>query len=314
MTDYDSPWKEALDCYFQLFLALLFPQVHADIDWTRGFELLDKELQKITRAAKHGRRTVDKLVKVWLKNGAEKWLLIHVEIQARKERGFAKRVYVYNYRLFDRYDQEVISLVVLADDNPNWRPSHYGYGRWGFRTDLRFPVVKLLDYAAQAAALETDPNPFAIVVLAYLKTLETRNNPTARHAWKVRLVRGLYERGMRTEDVRNLFRFIDWVMDLPKAVESLFWQEVIQLQEEKQMPYIPLPEQIGMEKGLLEGIEALLDVKFGEEGLKLLPEIRAFDDFEVFRSVLQAIKTANRPEEVRQVWAPKRRSRKKRPT
>jgi hypothetical protein len=39
--DYDSPWKEALDFYFEAFLALLFPAVHAQIDWSRGYESLD---------------------------------------------------------------------------------------------------------------------------------------------------------------------------------------------------------------------------------------------------------------------------------
>jgi hypothetical protein len=63
-TDYDSPWKEALDAYFEAFLALLFPEVHGLIDWTRGCESLDKEFQQVVREAEVGRRFVDKLVKV----------------------------------------------------------------------------------------------------------------------------------------------------------------------------------------------------------------------------------------------------------
>ena len=35
MADYDSPWKEALDVFFEAFLELFFPQAHADIDWNR---------------------------------------------------------------------------------------------------------------------------------------------------------------------------------------------------------------------------------------------------------------------------------------
>jgi hypothetical protein len=62
--DYDSPWKEALDRYFEAFLAFLFPEAHADIDWSRRYEMLDKELQRIVRGAGQGRRVVDKLVKV----------------------------------------------------------------------------------------------------------------------------------------------------------------------------------------------------------------------------------------------------------
>ncbi len=108
--DYDTPWKDALDRFFERCLAFFFPRIHADIDWARGYEMLDKELQPIIRRAEHGRRYVDKLVKVWLKTGEEKWILIHIEVQASKEVEFPKRIYVYNHRLFDRYGREVISL------------------------------------------------------------------------------------------------------------------------------------------------------------------------------------------------------------
>lgn len=100
--DYDSPWKEVLDKYFEAFMAFFFAEAHADIDWGRGYEMLDKELQRIVRQSKHGRRVVDKLVKVWLKNGKETWLLIHIEIQVWRERGFPRRMHVYNYRIFDQ--------------------------------------------------------------------------------------------------------------------------------------------------------------------------------------------------------------------
>ena len=53
--DFDSPWKEALEVYFRAFLALFFPRIHADIDWSRGFVFLDKELQKIVPKTAGGR-------------------------------------------------------------------------------------------------------------------------------------------------------------------------------------------------------------------------------------------------------------------
>jgi hypothetical protein len=309
VTDYDSPWKEALDRYFEAALAFFFPQVHDDIDWSRGYEMLDKELQKIVRQARHGRRVVDKLVKVWLRDGQERWLLIHAEVQARREGAFPKRMYVYNYRLFDRYDKEVISLAILADD-PDWRPSRFGYSRWGFRAGIEFPVVKLLDYAPQAEALETNPNPFATVVLAHLKALQTRRAPADRQTWKLRLVKGLYERGLRAEDARQLFRFIDWLLELPPPLEQIFWEEFTQYQEEKNMPFIDIIERKGIEKGLLRGIEAMLKLKFGPDGLQLMPEIRALQDHEVLEAVLDAIESAASPDDLRRVWARRRRPKK----
>ena len=185
MSDYDSPWKEALEHYFEAFMAFFFPLAHADINWSRGYEFLDKELQQVLREAELGRRVVDKLVKVWRSSGEEEWILIHVEIQSQEESDFAKRMYVYHYRIFDRYNRQVVSLAVLADERAGWRPDRFGYSLWGCSVGFEFPVVKLLDYAADFAALESSANPFATLVLAHLKTQETRRDFESRRVWKV---------------------------------------------------------------------------------------------------------------------------------
>jgi hypothetical protein len=166
MSDYDSPWKEALDIYFELFMAFFFPQAYLEIDWSRGYEALDKELQQVVREAEVGRRLVDKLVKVWRKNGKEEWVLIHIEVQTQEESVFPRRMYVYNYRLFDRYNRQVATFAVLGDDRANWRPDSFGYNLWGCTVGIRFTVIKLLDYAAAVPSLEASTNPFATVVLA----------------------------------------------------------------------------------------------------------------------------------------------------
>ncbi len=65
---------------------------------------------------------------------------------------------------------------------------------------MGWPPLKLLDYANRVAELEASKNPFAKVVLAHLKTLETRDDPANRRTWKMRLVRGLYEQGFGSEE------------------------------------------------------------------------------------------------------------------
>jgi len=157
--DYDSPWKEILERFLPQFIAFFFPAIESDIDWQQGYHFLDKELQQVVREAEIGRHTVDKLVKVTLKEGKDVWLLIHIEVQSQVDPTFARRTFVANYRLFDRYGREVVSLGILADDDPDWRPDNYSYGRWGSEMRLRFPMVKLLDYAAQWEALEQNLIP-----------------------------------------------------------------------------------------------------------------------------------------------------------
>jgi hypothetical protein len=303
VADFDSPWKEALDVYFQAFLAFFFPLIHADVDWARGVEMLDKELQQIAPKGAHGRRYVDKLVKVWRRNGRAVWVLIHVEVQTQRERGFARRLYVYNYRLFDRYNRTVVSLAVLADDAPTWRPGEYRDELWGWSVRMTFPPVKLLDYAGREAELEADRNPFAKVVLAHLKALETRRDPAGRRAWKFRLVRGLYEQGFAAQDVRRLFRLIDWLLELPPALERVFQQDLKTYEEERTMPFITTPERIGIKTGWMQAIEDVLRIKFGEEGVSLVPEITALEDVEKYRSVNRAILKATTLDEVRRACA-----------
>jgi hypothetical protein len=303
MADYDSPRKEALDFFFEPFLGLFFPEAHADIDWGRGCESLDKELQQIAPEAEIGRRYVDKLVKVWLKSGAEQWVLVHVEVQMSDDGRFAWRMYVYNYRLFDKYNREVASFAVLGDDNPRWRPQSFGYRRWGTEVGLRFPIVKLLDYAARRSELEKSSNPFATVVLAHLDTQETRRDPGERKDRKFRMIKRLRQRGWSETQVRQLFRLIDWIMELPDLLADELRKEVQQYEEKEHMPFITFPERYGLATGRLEGIEAILELRFRDAGSQLMPEIRLISDPQKLEQILHAAKTVASPEDLRKLWA-----------
>jgi hypothetical protein len=305
--DFDSPWKEALELYFPSFLALFVPDAHAGIDWSRGHEFLDKELQRLLPKAARGRKYVDKLVKVWRQDGREAWVLIHVEVQTQRDADFAKRMYDYNTRITDRYNRTVVSLAVLADDDPNWRPGHYEAELWGWSVRMGWPPVKLLDYANRVAELEQSKNPFAHVVLAHLKTLETRQNLQDRQMWKLRLVRGLYERGFSKEDVRQLFRVIDWLMELPARAQKRFEKELDEYEEGRTMPYVTSIERSGMRKT----IEVVLRTRFGKEAEELMDAILELNDAEKYMALTETIVKATTLDEVRRAVAKASRPRRK---
>jgi hypothetical protein len=54
-TDFDGAWKEALEQYLEPFLALCFPQAHADIDWTQMPVFLESELQQLAPDEQRGK-------------------------------------------------------------------------------------------------------------------------------------------------------------------------------------------------------------------------------------------------------------------
>jgi hypothetical protein len=64
-----------------------------------------------------------------------------------------------------------------------------------------------------------------------------------------------------------------------------------------------LGRQEGVREGLLAGIELGLELRFGDEGLRLLPEIRAIEDIDVLGALQQALKTADTPAALRRLYA-----------
>jgi hypothetical protein len=262
--DFDSPWKQALETYFDEFIDFFFPSIHTDIDWERGYEFLDTYLQQIVRDAETGKQFADKLVKVWRQSGEETCVFVHIEIQSQRETQFPKRMFSYYYRLIDRFDSPIVSLAVLADLEPTWRPNTFSKDLWGCSIDFAFPTVKLLDYRQQWDGLDSATNPFATVVMAHLKTQDTQGDPQLRRTTKLTMARALLQKGFDRQTVIDLLRFIDWLLALPPELEQGFWQDLIAFQEENRMPYLLSLERMALDRGREEGLEA-----GREEGLEV---------------------------------------------
>ena len=59
-------------------------------------------------------------------------------------------MFIYHYRLYDRYGPKVLSLAILGDNNQDWRPWTYTYEELGCGILFYFPIVKLLDYCCKS--------------------------------------------------------------------------------------------------------------------------------------------------------------------
>ena len=298
--DYDSPWKEVIELFFPQFIAFFFPAMFHEIDWSRPFQFLDQELQQIVRDAELGLRRVDKLVSVYLVDGHETWLLIHIEIQGQPEAEFTERIYIYNYRIYDKYRRPVISLALLTDENRQWRPSHFGYEKFGCRISFDFPVIKLLDYQQRQDELANHENPFAVVVVAHLQTLATRKIPSARYVAKLSLVKALYRRGFSRQEIIELFHFIDWIMILPQEMSEQFKTDLIRFEEEARMPYVTSIERLalqeghhkGRQEGLRESIIETLQLRFEGATPELLATLEQIQELQVLRDIHKLAVTA----------------------
>ena len=90
----DKAWKHILVDLFNQFVEFFMPDLYELIDFNKQHIFLDQELSRLFPESESEDRRVDKLVKVYLKDGQEKWVLLHIEIQSFKDEEFAKRMSV----------------------------------------------------------------------------------------------------------------------------------------------------------------------------------------------------------------------------
>ena len=162
----DLLWKAALEDLFDDFLRFFYPEAGQLFDLEKAFEYLDKELDQLfpPEHDKYAPRYVDKLVKVFTKQGIEEWILIHVEVQSYKDHDFAKRMFQYYYRILDQYGKPITAFAIFADSDKNFHPKYYEREFLGTRVHYSYNTYKIIDQ--DDASLKASNNPFAMAVLA----------------------------------------------------------------------------------------------------------------------------------------------------
>jgi hypothetical protein len=226
-----------------------------------------------------GRGYIDKLFSVFLRDGTEKWLILHLETQHDKDPDFEKRMLVYWYRIFDKYDRAVASMAVLADTNKSWRPTQYHNKIWGSEITRKFETMKLVDYRGSEEALKKSENPFAWIVLAQLAAMDTRPEEEARLITKIELVKYLLKHGWDIDTIRELAIFLDFVLGLNMTLHGKYVQQVKKLEEENAVDLISTTEQYGFMQGERRFLMNLLRAKFKDISIpdRYLGELESAD-------------------------------------
>jgi len=221
--DYDGQWKIIIMIFFPEFMAFFLPELLSDVDMTRPPEFLEQELAKITseKTAK-GRKSVDKLVKIWLKNGEEKWLFIHIEVQSWDDPDFMERMFTYFYRIYDSKGKVIFAFAIYTDEVPDPH-DHFKYKFKSTELIYKFKTYLVRD-ADEEELLKSD-NVFALVVLASKYVSQTKNDAERRRKFKLKLFRLAIERGYSAKKIEALIIFLDIIMYLPPEIEQRFDQE-----------------------------------------------------------------------------------------
>ena len=220
---FDLVWKDAIDDFFEDFILFFLPKLYYDIDWTQAFVSLEQELHEIIQAEIPDSkiRETDKLVKVFLKNGDSTILYIHIEIQSFFEKEFSKRMYTYCRLIMRKYGLEY--LTALAVFTGKKTPKHfdrYGWDCYGTSMSYQYNTYRIAKQNIEE--LELSDNPFALMVLANLLTINTANEYAKRFQFKRKLYNLISERGYDRKKFSRLLFFISDLMVLPQSLSGEF--------------------------------------------------------------------------------------------
>jgi predicted transposase/invertase (TIGR01784 family) len=245
----DTLWKAILEDVFEDFLTFFYPDSGKLFDLEKGFEYLDKELEQLFPPEQdiYSLRFVDKLVKVFTKEGSEQWILVHVEVQGYPDRDFAQRMFTYYYRILDKYQKPITAFAILTDGNTNYSPDRYERSFLGTTVLYKFNSYKVLNQETEM--LLNNDNPFALVILVVQAAIRSKKlNDNQIFALKMDLTKRLLTKKISKSKIRKLLNFLKYYIRFEnKETDVKFERELDLITENRKT--------MGIEEFLLDRAE-----------------------------------------------------------
>ena len=173
-------------------------------------------------------RTVDILMRVYLKNGEHKTFLLHIEVQAYFDPFFSKRVFQYFYRISDFLQEPIETLAIMIDEDPNYRPDEYiqQFGRT--KVHFIYPLFKLLDNPPPYPEGNIFSIPLEVAWYA-LKQNKLKTDDDLEKL-KFRLIKKLIEKKVEEEKIYALLDFINIYLPFENPEKAInFTQNIDEL-------------------------------------------------------------------------------------
>jgi hypothetical protein len=232
--DFDGAWKDIIELFLPEFIAFFLPKLHVEIDYNVEPTYLEQELQHILETKGYKKKTTDKLIKMGLKNGKSKWILLHIEVQSYFEKLFGRRMFIIFSWLFTKYDESLVALAIYTSNRVPKIFDHFEEEVFGTKVRLDFNAYRVMRQNDKAL-MESD-NIFALFVLANKYVNETRAEKDLpnRLRMKEKIYELALERKISEERIAKFIIFVDRIMLLPKGLDKEF-SEFLKLKFKKFM-------------------------------------------------------------------------------
>src|SRR5579872_1107318 len=295
---HDQLFKDLLRTFFREFMELFFPTVAARLDFSH-LTFLDKEL--FTDLPDGKLRETDLLAEVHTRDGEPELVLLHVEVQAKRQSDFPFRMWEYYSLLRLRHRKKVFPVVLYLAPGAGGRTKER-YAEGLFEEEIltfRYSVVGLADLEAdEYLGLE---NPLGPALSALMRT-----SRLGRLLQTASTLRQVLHSAVDEARKSLLVHVIDTYMALSEAEVQQLRQIVGQqeMQEVKEM--ITSFERYALQQGLQQGIvqgkrDTLLHqmrVKFGELPGPVVAKLEAMESAAELDRLSERILTASSVEEM----------------
>ncbi len=254
-------------------------------------EIISSDFQWVSRES-------DVLVRAYSPQDGE--FLVLNELQLRYTSEMPRRIRAYAALAEERYKLPTYPVLINILPPPASVMIATGYESQfkGLIARQDYQVINLWEVEAELVFQQPLPSllPFVPILrgggeestvrraLQVLRTNEQLNELESLLAFFATFV-------LETPLVQQIMRW-----DMAVLRESPWYQEILQQGQLQGL-------QQGLQQGLMLGIALGLELKFGAEGLQLLPEISAIEDVELLEAISQAIKTVDTLEELRQIYS-----------
>ncbi len=256
--DYDGIWKKIITEFFPEFIDFFLPALCANINWNIPPEFLEQELELLHKELEINRKITDRLVKVTLLTGEERWILIHIEVQSRYEIYFSARMFLYSALIYAKFKHPLVTLAIFTKKsipkNFDVFEKHY----YGTSMIYRYNAYCVVDQ--QEADLIANPNIFALFVLANLYVLQTKKKYEKRLEMKEKLFDLAMERQIPVDRINRFLIFVNKILLLPIDLQTLFMEKVIsKTQSRSRKP--TLDQQLAADNKMF--LDAFFEAEFG---------------------------------------------------
>jgi hypothetical protein len=208
-------WKGAIEDFADSFIKYFYPSFSHLIDWNKKIEFLDSELPRLSRGLRKGKRIADKLLRVFLKDGTEKWFLIHVEVQSQSDKDLQKRMFTMYYRIIDKYDVDVAALAILAYNQAK-ETSVFKESFWDTELTFKYKTYNLVKEVEKGYI--DHENIFSLIVQSVYVDIKYGEDEEKKFEEKMKLLENFFGRKVNHEEYGEILNFITTFIRLKNTV------------------------------------------------------------------------------------------------